>query len=113
MDEGTNEQPAADQAGSSIHYHQYAAPQERPTQAYGIIALIVGILSLFGGMLPLANLIFGLPLALVAVVVGGIGLYMEGKGKAEGKGMCITGIVLGGLTIMWSIISSIAVGANM
>jgi len=60
-----------------------AAP---PVSGKAIAALILGVLSLLGGML-----VTGVP----ATILGVLGLRDAGRGRVRGKGMAVAGLVLG------------------
>jgi hypothetical protein len=60
--------------------------------------LVVGIVNLCGWILPIC----GLPLGVVAVVLGVLGI------KSSKRTLAIVGIVLGGLTILLAIVNAVA-----
>lgn len=75
-----------------------AATPEGDKKGLAIAALIVGIINLCGWILPIC----GLPLGIVAVVLGVLGI------KSSKRTLAIAGIVLGGLTILLTIVNAIA-----
>lgn len=73
-----------------------AAPPSPTTHAeppakigFGVTALVLGIVAIFLCWIP----IFGLILPILALVFGGIGIYLQ-----NGKGMAVAGLVLGIVT---------------
>lgn len=66
------------------------------TNGLAIAGLIVGIIAFLSGWIP----IFGLLIAIVAVILSIIGLR---KGGPQ-KGMAIAGLITGGLGLLWSLI---------
>jgi hypothetical protein len=87
--------------------------QPDATSRLSVIALVLGILSLPGSLLawdtlPGGGFVWGLPLAVAAVVVGVKSVRSSG---ASGRGAAITGIVLGGAMIAMMVVWT-AVGAG-
>ena len=98
--------------GSMVEKHTDAGQEQKegvtptPTQpatpgtnGLAIAAMVVGIVALLGGLLPF----WGFVLGAVAVILGIIALK-----KPLMKGMSITGIVTGGLAVLWSVFVTIA-----
>ena len=56
---------------------------------FGVTALVLGIVAIFLCWIPL----FGLILPILALIFGGIGIYLQ-----NGRGMAIAGLVLGLIT---------------
>jgi hypothetical protein len=82
------------------------------TSRASTIALVLGILSVPGSLLawdtlPGGGFVWGLPLAVAAVVVG----VQAVRSGATGRGSAITGIVLGGAMIAMMVVWT-AVGAG-
>lgn len=75
-----------------------AAPQGQ-SNGLAIAAMVVGIVALLGGLLPF----WGFCLGVVAVILGIVGLK-----KPAMKGMSITGIVTGGIAVLWSVFVTLA-----
>ena len=71
---------------------------ENKGKGFSIAALILGICALVFCWIPVVNWI----LAILAVVFGIIGLVKKAK-----KGMAITGLILGGISLLVAIIISI------
>lgn len=71
-----------------------------------IIALIAGILSVLCHCVPFAGSTIGFLLSVAAIVLGIIEFNKIKKGESseKGRGMCIAGIILGGVGIVVGII---------
>lgn len=87
------------------------SPGREPSKTNGaaIASLILGILGLL-----LAVLIVGLPLALIAVILGFIALSSIGKSQQtatpqSGKGMAVAGLVTGGLGLVMGAVLVVAI----
>ncbi|MDH3235059.1 MAG: DUF4190 domain-containing protein [Alphaproteobacteria bacterium] len=67
--------------------------QSAPTTkvGFGVTALVLGIVAVFLCWIPL----FGLILPILALIFGGIGIYLQ-----NGRGMAIAGLVLGLITFV-------------
>ena len=79
----------------------YAPPlpptyQPHKDQSLAIIALITGILSVIIGW---ACCMF-IPLSIIAVITGLLGMQKVSSGTGEGYGMAVTGVILGGGTML-------------
>jgi len=72
----------------------------------GIAALILGILGLLTSWL-----LFGGLFGLLAIVLGFVGLGRVRRGEASNRGMAITGIVLGLLSVAVAVLIGALVGA--
>lgn len=86
--------------------------QPESSSRSAIVALVLGVLSVPGSILtwdtlPGGGFVWGLPLAIAAVVVG----VMAVRGAASGRAAAIAGIVLGGAMIAMMVIWT-AVGAG-
>ena len=66
-----------------------------PNNGLGTAALVVGIIALLT-----AVLLIGLPLGILAVIFGIIGLKRVNRGEATNRGASIAGIVLGALAVV-------------
>ncbi len=80
-------------------------PEEKPA-VIAIIALIAGILSVLCHCVPIAGSAIGFLLSVAAVVLGIIEFnkIKKGESSTKGRGMSITGIILGGVGIVFGII---------
>lgn len=80
----------------------YAVPQmqsqmpPQKDQTLAIVALIFGIMSPTLGLL----CCMFIPLSLVALITGLLGMQKVSKGTGEGYGMALTGVILGGGTLL-------------
>ena len=74
-------------------YPGYGPP--RPSSGLAVAALVVGIIGVLTSFVVLGGV-----LGIVALVLGIIGLGKARRGLASGRGMAITGIVLGVLAIL-------------
>ncbi|HEU5126965.1 MAG TPA: DUF4190 domain-containing protein [Glycomyces sp.] len=77
-------------------------PEPRRGNGFAITALVLGIIALVLAFIPVVNLI-SFVLAIAAIVFGIVGLVASGK-RHTGKGMSITGIVLGVITLAVAIL---------
>lgn len=71
-----------------------------------IVSLITGILSVLCHCVPVAGSIIGFILSVTAIVLGIIEINRIKKGEAspKGKGMCVAGIILGAVGIVFGVI---------
>ena len=76
-----------------------AAPQQAPSQALAIVALVLGII----GLVPY----FGVLFAIAAVIVGFVGLSHIKKGIASGHGLALAGVIMGFAGLVISICAAI------
>jgi hypothetical protein len=74
-----------------------------PRNGIGIAAMVVGIVAIFLFWIPL----LGLVLAIVALVLGIVGIRKASRGEATNKGMAIAGVVTGALALLGSIFITI------
>lgn len=99
------QQPASPQSQQSQYpgpqhqaygYQQQYQPQ--PTNGWAIAALILSILAFMGAWIPFVNFA-SILMGVAAVILGIVGLK-----KIAGKGMSIAGIIVGGISVILSII---------
>jgi len=81
------------------------APPPSTTNGLGIAALVIGIVSILAASIPLVGALIGIPGGIVAVVLGLVGLR-----KKYGRGLAITGTILGALAVVIAVVASIAIG---
>ncbi len=77
----------------------YGSPyggQSQPSNGLGIAAMVVGIVALVLSWIPF----LGLLLAIVALVLGVLGLRKANRGEATNKGMAIAGLATGGVALI-------------
>jgi hypothetical protein len=84
------DQSTPDGAGQPGAAPPTAAPAAQTAKVgFGVTALVLGIVAIFLCWIPLIGLI----LPILALVFGGIGIYLH-----NGKGMAVAGLVLGIIT---------------
>ncbi len=79
-----------------------------PRNGLGIAALILGII----GLLTFWTVVGGILLGLLAVILGIVGFRRTRRGQATNSGVSITGIVLGALALVASVVI-IAAGVSL
>jgi hypothetical protein len=80
------------------------APIPKPA-GFAVASLVLGILGLF-----LSWITFGIP-SMLAVVFGHVGISRVRRGVGDGRGMAISGMVLGYLVIALFLVLVVAVGS--
>ncbi len=85
-------------------YGNYATGPSGPGKGLAIAALVLGIVALLGCWVPVIGFFFAF-LGLIAIGLGVAGAVQASKGRAGGKGMAITGAVLGAVSIVLSILA--------
>ncbi|MER8043118.1 DUF4190 domain-containing protein [Streptomyces sp. NPDC094032] len=87
-------------------------PPAQPRNGLGVTALVLGIVGLLFAIIPFLFWLGGI-LGLLALIFGIIGSSRAGKGLATNKGMAVTGLVLGAVSILaaiaWTIVLATAV----
>lgn len=83
-------------------------PFQQPRNGLGVTALVLGIVGLLFAIIPFLFWLGGI-LGLLALILGIIGHSRGRKGEATNKGMALTGLILGALSIVVSIIWLIVV----
>lgn len=78
----------------------YEEHRERGSNGVAIAALVLGLLSV-----PLIIVLIGPLLALIAIILGIVGVKKANSLGGTGKGMAITGIVSGLLTIVLTVLA--------
>ncbi len=81
----------------------HAAPRRA-----GSIAAIVGALSLLCALVPVVGDIVSVPLALVAIVCGVLGVGHYDSGRAPRMLPALAGALLGGISLLTTVVSVIA-----
>ena len=86
--------PAQPTYGNNPYQNPYQVPyqQERSSTALSVVAMVLGIISLLGFIFN----IFAAALGLIAIILGGISVAIEPRGR----GFAITGIIAGALAII-------------
>jgi len=93
------DQPAPEQSGQPAP----AAPAPAAKVGFGVTALVLGIVGVFLCWIP----VFGLILPILAIVFGGIGIFLQ-----SGRGMAIAGLVIGVITLIINIIIMVVAANN-
>lgn len=78
-----------------------------PKNGFGIAALVLGILSLVTSF----SVVGGILLGLAAIVFGALGRGRANKGLANNGGMALTGLILGAVGLLVSIVFAVLVGS--
>jgi uncharacterized membrane protein HdeD (DUF308 family) len=85
---------------------QPSAPYSRRRNGVGTAALVTGVVSLVLAVLvifaPLA-----LPLGLIAIILGAVGMSRASRGEADNRGQAVAGLVTGALSIVVAIVIGI------
>ncbi|GAB3046952.1 DUF4190 domain-containing protein [Sediminivirga luteola] len=95
-------------------WQQGQQPPDTSKNFLGVIALIAGIATLLFAWIPFIGLL-ALLTGGAAVVLGILGFRAVGAGKATNKGMSLTGIITGGISVLLAIAMTIlaVAGFNM
>lgn len=96
------------------------SPQQPAPPPYQVVpgngpataAMVLGIVGVVLAMIPILGL-FALPLGVLAIVFGAVGLRKHGKETPKGKGAAITGLVLGVLCFALAIFGMTVVNDAM
>ncbi|MEU6930082.1 DUF4190 domain-containing protein [Streptomyces sp. NPDC046385] len=83
-------------------------PPVQPRNGLGVTALVLGIVGLLFAIIPFLFWLGGI-LGLLALIFGIIGASRAGKGLATNKGSAVTGLVLGALSILVSIVWTVVI----
>jgi len=90
--------------------YPYAAAGAPVSNGLATTGGILGIVGFVAGWIPLFGILFGIVLGILAIVFGSIGLSRSGKlPGAMGRGMAITGLVLGILIVILKLIPGVNV----
>lgn len=77
----------------------------------GIAAVIIGVVALILGLIPACGLIFGLPPAIIGLILGIVEIAKKGK-KEEPKGLGIAGTILNAVAIavilVWTLVIAVS-----
>lgn len=77
----------------------YGAPLAGRSNGFGVAALVLGVLSLFGVFTVVLGVLFGV----LAVVFGLLGRRRAKRGEADNGGMALAGIISGILALLLSV----------
>jgi hypothetical protein len=86
---------------------QYAPvePIQKSVNGLGVAALVIGILSLLGSWVPFCGLMV-IPLAIIGVVLGVVGMFVAASGKRSGLGFPVVGTSVSGGAIVLALVST-------
>lgn len=73
--------------------------EKKPTSGMAITGLVLGLIAFISSVVPLLNLL-SFPFVLLAIIFGAIGVFQTVKGTKGGKGIAISGLVLGVLALL-------------
>jgi hypothetical protein len=79
----------------------------RPTSGVAVASMVLGILGVLGGWC-----MFGIP-CILAVIFGHVSLPVTRDGRVGGRGMAVTGLILGYLFVIPMIIFTVMMFAGM
>lgn len=82
-------------------------PVPKRGNGFAVTALVLGIVALVLAFIPIINVV-SFVLAALAIIFGIVGLIVGGR-RRSGKGMSITGIVLGALALVVAILMYVLV----
>lgn len=85
--------------------------EKKPTSGLAVAGLVTGIIALVSSFVPLLNLL-SFPFVILAIVFGGIGLWQVSKGAKGGKGLAVSGLVLGVLALVVTLAMYGTAGGN-
>lgn len=69
---------------------------------------VVGIVGLVLSLIPIVGIFIGFVMGILAIIFGGVGLARYNKTGAGSKGLAITGVVLGIITVVLKLIPGIS-----
>jgi hypothetical protein len=87
----------------------YPQGQAAPQNAYGVTALVTGIVGFVLSWIPILNLVLGV----LATVFGAMGWRRASRGAATNGGMAIAGLALGILTLAITIVFGVVFGISL
>jgi hypothetical protein len=76
------------------------------TNSIATVGGIVGIVGTLGSLIPFFGIFVGFPLGVLAIILSSVGLSRTGS-AGTGRGMAVTGLVLGILTVVFKLIPGI------
>lgn len=77
----------------------YGAPLRGHSNGFGIAALVLGVLSLFGVL----TVLLGVVLGVLAIVFGLLGRRRARRGEADNGGMALAGLISGVIALLLSV----------
>ena len=79
---------------------QYYAAGPLLKNGLGVAGMVCGIIGLVFGFIPLFGIFFAVPLGILGVVFGAVGLRRAKRGEANNRGVAIAGLVTGILALV-------------
>lgn len=73
----------------------YGPPPPQPKNGLGTAALVLGIVAAVFSFIPVVGIFLAIPLGILALIFGGIGMFRAFRGSASNKGVAISGTALG------------------
>lgn len=88
-------------------YQPYSGPAPaQPKNGLGTAALVLGIVGAVFAFIPVVGIFIAIPLAVLAVIFGVIGLVRASRTTATNKGPALSGAILGGVALVVTIAMS-------
>lgn len=84
---------------------QWQQPPKQRRNGFGVSALVLGIIGVIFALIPVIGIFVSWPLALLALVFGGIGMLFAFRGRAS-KGISVAGTALGVTAFIVSIVTT-------
>ena len=91
----------------------YGRPVTQKKAGTAVASMVLGILAVLIGWIPVVGWFIGFVLAVLAIVLGTVAIGQANKRPTEfgGKGMAITGLVLGVVTLAIALLFWVLVGS--
>lgn len=80
--------------GADNPQHVYIQQSPKAKNGLGTTALVLGILAVLFAFIPIVGMFFAIPLGILALIFGGVGVFRAFRGKASNKGVAISGTTL-------------------
>ncbi len=77
----------------------------------GLAAMVIGIVAVVLGIIPGCGLVFGLPPAIVGLILGIVDVKKKSKAQ-QPKGMGMAGVVLNAVAIVFILLWTLVIGAG-
>lgn len=77
--------------------------EKKPTSGMAITSLVTGLIAVISSFVPLIN-ILSFPFVILAIVFGIIGIAQVSKGTKAGKGLAVSGFVLGAIALIVTVV---------
>lgn len=86
--------PQQPYGGENNPQHVYIQQSPKAKNGLGTTALVLGIIAVVFAFIPIVGMFFAIPLGILALIFGGIGVFRAFRGKASNKGVAISGTTL-------------------